>query len=255
MPEANPFDLSGKIALVTGASRGIGAAIAEGLAGAGAKVIGISRGGAGAGAGVVHKRCDLADETARQALFAKLADEIGSIDILVNAAAVSLPATGTAGELARFRATLEVDVIAPYSVILATLPALRAAGGGSIINVTSINSVRGFPGNPGYVTAKAALAGLTRSLAVDLAADHIRVNALAPGYVRTAMTAASHADAKLHEQRRRHTLLGRWGEPKDMTGAAVFLASAASAYMTGQEIFVDGGWTVNGLVAEGGDQR
>jgi NAD(P)-dependent dehydrogenase (short-subunit alcohol dehydrogenase family) len=124
---------------------------------------------------------------------------------------------------------------------------LKKAGNSSVINVTSINSVRGFPGNPGYVAAKAGLSGLTRALATDFAADGIRVNALAPGYIATAMTTTSFNDPAMHEERRRHTMLGRWGNPDDMVGAAIFLASAASAYMTGQEIFVDGGWTAKGL--------
>ena len=128
---------------------------------------------------------------------------------------------------------------------------MRRGRRGSIINLTSINSVRGFPGNPGYVAAKAGLAGLTRALAVDLAADGIRVNALAPGYIRTAMTEQSYADPIRNDDRRRHTLLGRWGNPDDVVGGAVFLASDASAYVTGQELFVDGGWTANGLVSSG----
>lgn len=243
--------LAGRRALVTGASRGIGAAIAHGFAAAGADVVGISRSGGEAAPGLVHRRCDLADAEATMALVAAELAAAPRLDIVVNAAAVSLGAAANPGaseELARMRATLEIDVVAAYAVVLAALPGLRAAGGGSIINVTSINSVRGFPGNPGYVASKAALAGLTRALAVDLARDRIRVNAIAPGYVHTAMTAKSHADPRLHEQRRRHTVLGRWGEPGDIVGAAMFLASGASAYVTGQELFVDGGWTINGLL-------
>jgi gluconate 5-dehydrogenase len=246
MPDLSAFSLAGKIAVVTGASRGIGAAIASGLHDAGAIVFGLSRSGT-APQGVTAIACDLADDEAIECAFLSLAAQGGHIDALINAAGISLPAQNAEAELARFRATVATDLTGVYATILAAYPLLKKAGSAAIVNVTSINSVRGFPGNPGYVAAKAGLAGLTRALAADYAADGIRVNALAPGYVATGMTAKSHADPAMHEDRRRHTMLGRWGQPADMVGAAVFLASAASAYMTGQEIFVDGGWTAKGL--------
>jgi gluconate 5-dehydrogenase len=248
MPDLSVFSLTGKIAAVTGASSGIGAAIAAGLKNAGATVFGLSRSGT-VPQGITAIACDLSDDPAIERAFGTIATQSVRLDVLVNAAGISLPAQGAESELARFRATLATDLTGVYATILAAHPLLKKkAGSSSIINVTSINSVRGFPGNPGYVAAKAGLAGLTRALAADFAADGIRVNALAPGYVATEMTARSFADPALHEDRRRHTMLGRWGQPDDMVGAAVFLASAASAYMTGQEIFVDGGWTAKGLV-------
>ena len=246
------FSLEGKTAVVTGASRGIGAAIASGLQASGAKVFGLSRTGT-APSHITALTCDLADDAAIQSVFDNLAKAGERLDILVNAAGISLPASAT-NEIQRFRDTLAVDLSGVYATILAAYPLLKQTGGGSIINVTSINSVRGFPGNPGYVAAKAGLAGLTRALAADYARDGIRVNALAPGYVATEMTAKSFADPDMHEDRRRHTMLGRWGNPDDLAGAAVFLASSASAYMTGQELFVDGGWTTKGLAISEGDK-
>jgi gluconate 5-dehydrogenase len=245
MPDLSAFSLAGKIAVVTGASRGIGAAMAAGLKDAGATVFGLSRSGT-APLGVNAIACDLADDAKITQAFDDIAKRHGRLDVLVNAAGISLPPSNAETELARFRTTLATDLTGVYATILAAYPLLKTAGG-SIINVTSINSVRGFPGNPGYVAAKAGLAGLTRALAADYAADGIRVNALAPGYVATEMTAKSFADPAMHEDRRRHTMLGRWGQPADMVGATVFLASDASAYMTGQEIFIDGGWTIKGL--------
>ena len=251
MRNPEQFSLEGKTAVVTGASRGIGAAIAAGLQAGGAKVFGISRSGT-APQHVTAIACDLSDDAAVQRAFDQLADNGDRLDVLVNAAGISLPASAGKSELQRFRDTLATDLTGVYATILAACPLLKKAGG-SIINVTSINSVRGFPGNPGYVAAKAGLAGLTRALAADYARDGIRVNALAPGYVATEMTAASFADPAMHEDRRRHTMLGRWGNPEDMVGAAIFLASSASAYMTGQELFVDGGWTTKGLAISSGD--
>jgi NAD(P)-dependent dehydrogenase (short-subunit alcohol dehydrogenase family) len=246
MHSPDRFSLTGRRAIVTGASRGIGEAIAAGLAGAGAEVLGLSRSGT-APAGVEALACDVADDAALRRAIDGFAARHDKLDVLVNAAAISLPARNAADELDRFRQTIAIDLTGVYATILAAYPLLKKAGNSSIINVTSINSVRGFPGNPGYVAAKAGLSGLTRALAADFAADGIRVNALAPGYVATAMTTTSFNDPAMHEERRRHTMLERWGNPDDMVGAAIFLASAASAYMTGQEIFVDGGWTAKGL--------
>ncbi|WP_199581121.1 SDR family oxidoreductase [Bradyrhizobium sp. MOS003] len=246
MPDLSAFSLQDKIALVTGASRGIGAAIATGLQDAGATVFGLSRSGT-APQGVTAIPCDLSDDKAIENAFRMIAAHGGRIDALVNAAGISIPPQSTESELARFRATLATDLTGVYATIVAAYPLLKKAGSAAVVNVTSINSIRGFPGNPGYVAAKAGLAGLTRALAADYAADGIRVNALAPGYVATEMTAKSFADPVMHEERRRHTMLGRWGQPADMVGAAVFLASEASAYVTGQELFVDGGWIAKGL--------
>lgn len=254
MSEPVSFSLEGRVAVVTGASRGIGAAIAAALAAAGARTVALSRSG-GAPEGVEGVVCDVGDDAALASAFAAIGAMEGCLDVLVNAAGISLPRADE-GELERFRRTLAIDLVAPYCAILAALPLLERSGHASVINVTSINSVRGFPGNPGYVASKAGLAGLTRALAIDLAPRGVRVNALAPGYVATAMTEKSHADPALHAERSRHTALGRWGRPEDMAGAALFLASDASAYVTGQEIFVDGGWTIRGLAASAqGEER
>jgi gluconate 5-dehydrogenase len=246
---ARLFSLEGRVAVVTGGSRGIGAAIAAGLAGAGARVTALARTAArpvGLPPQVDYRSCDIAVEGA----FEALADEVFArerrLDVLVNAAAISLPA-GERAELARFDRTLEVNLRAAYRACTAAARLMARGGGGSIINVTSINSALGFPDNPGYVAAKGGLRTLTKALALDLASAKVRVNALAPGYIRTAMTAASHSDPALREARIARMIIPRYGEPEDLVGAAIFLASPASSYVTGTDLFVDGGWTAKGL--------
>lgn len=242
------FSLEGRVAIVTGGSRGIGAAIAEGFAAAGAKVVALarSRGPERSASAVQYHSCDIAAEGAFEELAEELFAREGRLDILVNAAAITLaPSEGKEWE--RFDRTLEVNLRATYRACTVAARHMQRSGGGSIINVTSVNSELGFPANPGYVAAKGGLRALTKALALDLAPANIRVNALAPGYIRTAMTAASYADPAAREARLRRMILQRFGEPGDVVGAAIFLASSASSYVTGIDLFVDGGWTARGL--------
>ena len=242
------FSLSGKVAVVTGASRGIGFALADGLAAAGAKVIALARSAQPRVPfqnAVDYISADVS--LGVEKIFTDIAQEYQAIDILVSAAGITLPAaSGSAEEFSNFEQMLKINLSSPFACCLAVRPYMRS--GGSIINITSIGSVMGFPGNPGYVAAKGGLRMMTKALAVDYGTSGIRVNALAPGYIHTDMTEKSFADPKLNEQRRKHTCLDRWGAVEDLVGAAIFLASDASAYITGQDIFVDGGWTAKGLV-------
>ncbi|MGU3537385.1 SDR family oxidoreductase [Methylobacterium sp. A54F] len=241
------FELGGRTIVVTGGSRGIGAAIANGLAVAGATVFAIGRSSQPAtpyGSPVQYLSADLCSH-AEEVMWAA-ASTNGRINGLVNCAGVSLPRNKPEDEGQRFRETLDVNLSAAYDACRAALPFMGA--GSSIVNVTSIGSVMGFPDNPGYIASKGALRMMTRALAVDLGARGIRVNALAPGYIHTAMTAGSYADTVEHARRSAHTCLGRWGTVDDLVGAAIFLLSDASAYVTGTDLFVDGGWTAKGLV-------
>lgn len=241
------FDLSGKVALVIGASRGIGAAIAEGLSDAGARVFAIGRTAQPAkdfSAAVEYSTGDIRTDSLQ--LILRAASAKGRLDCLVNCAGVSISNQSQIDEGTRFRQTIETNLFAAFDACMAA--ATFMGSGGSIINVTSIGSVVGFPGNPGYVSSKGALRLMTKALAVDLGSKGIRVNSLAPGYIHTSMTSGSHDSPPEYERRKAHTCLGRWGEPEDLIGAAVFLASDASAYVTGTDIFVDGGWTAKGLV-------
>jgi gluconate 5-dehydrogenase len=247
---ASLFSLEGKVAIVTGASRGIGHALASGLSLAGAATIGVARSAAPdtpLAGGTDYVVADVAMGIG--GVVAAVMARFGRLDILVNAAGVSLPSPAAEAEedafVRQFDQTLNANLRAAYL-------AARQAGkvmdrGGSIINVTSINAHQGFPGNPAYVASKGGLRALTRALAVDLGPRGVRVNALAPGYIQTAMTAASYGDPVRNAARAQRTCLGRWGQPEDLVGAAIFLASDASAYMTGQDLVIDGGWLAKGL--------
>lgn len=243
------FSLEGRTAIVTGGSRGIGAAIAAGMAAAGARVTALARTRerpADLPLAVDYRACDIATAGAFEAAANEVFERTRRLDILVNAAAISLPPSASSEE-ERFDRTIDINLRATYRACIAAARLMQRSGGGSIINVTSINSVLGFGSNPGYVAAKGGLRMLTKALAIDLAGTNVRVNALAPGYIRTAMTAASHADPAQREARIARMIIPRYGEPDEVVGAAIFLASPASSYVTGTDLFVDGGWTAKGL--------
>lgn len=240
------FRLDGRIAVVTGASRGIGRALADGMSRAGATTIGLARSETPITpftSDVTYIPADIAIEPDR--LIDTLADRYGRIDVLINAAGVSLATPAPEMAMQVFDQTLETNLRAAYAISLAAVRHMPP--GSSIINVTSIGGHQGFPGNPAYVASKGGLRLLTQAMAVDLGTRGVRVNALAPGYIHTAMTENSHADPVLHAQRAGRTSLGRWGTVEDLVGPALFLASSASAYMTGQDLVIDGGWTARGL--------
>jgi NAD(P)-dependent dehydrogenase (short-subunit alcohol dehydrogenase family) len=244
---ADLFSLTGHTAIVTGASRGIGFALADALAAAGATVFALARSerpSAPFARDVEYRTCDV--KLGIEAVCEEVAQRHGRLDVLVNAAGITTPGTADAQQLVDFDEALSVNLRAVYAACLAAEKRMQA--GGSIVNVTSIGSILGFPNNPGYVASKGGVRMLTKALAVDLGPRGIRVNSLAPGYIRTNMTERSFQDARAHEARRRQTCLGRWGTTDDLVGAAIFLASRASAYITGQDIVVDGGWTAKGLV-------
>jgi NAD(P)-dependent dehydrogenase (short-subunit alcohol dehydrogenase family) len=242
------FSLAGKVALVAGASRGIGEAIARGLASAGAEVIAFARSAHMEGPQATrlsYRQCDVDDAAGVRALIEQACGTAGTLHIYVHAAGITIPSGGADQSVQAFEQTLKTNLVSAYSTSMAA--AARMASGGSIIHLTSIGAVLGFPNNPGYGAAKAGLRMMTKSLAIDLAERNIRVNAIAPGYIRTAMTEASYRDPQRNAARVARMIIRRWGTPQDLIGAAIFLASDASSYVTGQDLFVDGGWTAKGL--------
>jgi NAD(P)-dependent dehydrogenase (short-subunit alcohol dehydrogenase family) len=234
--------------IVTGAAGAMGAAIAHALAAAGVVVIGVDRApieAACAFSGRIQGDV-LDDAVARAAFDAALA--LGDEVYLVNNAGITLPGYPQAD--AAWAATLDVNLTAPFSwsrLYAEHVAAGRIASGG-IVFIGSLATGLGFPQNPAYQASKAGVLGLARAFAYDLGPAGIRSNCVSPGYIATPMTAKSYADPALNAARRRHTLLGRWGQPEDVAGVVAFLCSPAAAYVTGVNLPVDGGWTSKGLI-------
>ena len=243
------FRLDGFVAIVTGASRGIGYAIASGLSGVGATVIGLGRSQVSDvdTSSFTYKTCDVTDQVSFNALADFLFETEGRIDILINAAGITIPSKMSQDSSAYFQQTLNTNLISVFHCCNCVIPFMRQGGYGSIINVTSIGANLGFPGNPGYVASKGGLSSLTRALALDYGLDAIRVNNLVPGYIHTSMTHSSYSNPTSYEERSSRTMLRRWGRSEELIGPAIFLSSPASSYITGSELVVDGGWSAKGL--------
>lgn len=251
-PFFDRFSLSGKVAIVTGASRGLGAAIAAGIHAAGGTVILAARDEArlrvlADSLNRKDRRAEVCvtDVTARPALNALVTSTIerhGRIDVLVNNAGIGHRVTSEDFPAEMWAKVLSTNLDAAFFLAQLVGRRMIAAGAGSIINVTSIASVFGGSGIPAYAAAKGGLKTLTKALANDWAKHNIRVNAIGPGYFDTDMNAPSLADPERRQFILSRIPMGRLGRPEELQAAAVFLASEASSYMTGQTIYVDGGW-------------
>jgi len=249
------FDLSGRVAIVTGGSRGLGREMAEGLLEAGANVTIVARRTEwlaptqqelrARGFQVEALACNISDREQTENVAKATLDHYGRIDILVNNAGISWGAAYEDMPLERWRQVLEINVIGTSLMTRAVLPAMRAQQYGKIINMASIAAMIGVPKRileaSAYTASKGALIALTRELAVNYAADGIRVNAIAPGFFPTRMSQG--VIARAEEEIKASIPLRRIGAEGDLKGVAVFLASAASDYITGQIVAVDGGLT------------
>jgi NAD(P)-dependent dehydrogenase (short-subunit alcohol dehydrogenase family) len=245
------FDLSGRVAIVTGASSGLGEGLARALASAGATVAVVARrlgrlAPLAEDIGGMAITCDLLEAAAVAEVVPKVAAELGGPEILVNAAGAILATEPAEQEpLAAIRATLELNLVAPFLLSQAVFPHMVAAGRGSIVNVSSISGRVGVPGVPqaSYAASKLGLSGLTTELAVQWARHAIRVNTLAPGFFRSEITDALYTEERSRTWLRRNTPLPADGTVDDFAGAVLWLVSDAGRYVTGQTIVVDGGWT------------
>ncbi len=248
-----PGLLDGRLALVTGAGRGNGRAIARGLARAGARVVATDIDGDAAretarliagdtGGGAWAHALDVTDPAACVDLVAWVAGQAGAIDLLVNNAGIILrEGIDSEHAPANWRRTLSVNLDGTFNVTHACLAALKSTRG-TIVNVASIAAFAGQPGSLGYSPSKAAIRLFTQSLAAELAPHGVRVNAIAPGVIETAMTEPTLADPARREGFMRRIPMARVGQPDDLVGPVVFLSSGMSAYVTGATLAVDGGF-------------
>ena len=247
------FDLSGSLAVVTGARRGIGAAMALALAQAGADVVGVSVSMTADGGAVGHDvrslgrqffglPADFAQPDDVRRLVADLAALDRPIDILVNNAGTiaRAPAAQHGDDL--WEGVLQVNLTSPFVLTRELAAGMLARGRGKIIFTASLLSFQGGINVPGYAASKSGIAGLTKALSNEWAATGVNVNAIAPGYIATDNTQALFDDPNRHRAILERIPAGRWGRPDDLAGATVFLASRASDYVTGVILPVDGGW-------------
>ncbi len=252
------MELEGKVAVITGAAQGIGRACAERLAAEGAQVvladIDADEGQAAAeaiGSSAVFSQTDMRDLSSVMAMAALAESRFGGVDILVNNAAVALNGVVDEIDEDRWSAVIDLNLSGVWRGMRACVPLMRQRGGGSVINMSSVQGLRAFAGWPAYAAAKGGINGLTVQTALDLAPAGIRVNAVAPGTILTPMNEKIFADlpdggASLKEEWNSAHPIGRFGYPAEVADAVVFLASERSSFITGEVLRVDGGLAIRG---------
>src|SRR5438552_16133563 len=254
---SGPFDLAGKVAIVTGGNGGIGIGMARGLAEAGADIAVVGRNESKSlsavadlkarGVRAISIKADVTEKGSVAAMTKKTLREFGRIDILVNNAGINIRKPPDALEIEEWDSVIKANLTSAFLCSKAAYPTMKAAGGGKIINIGSMMSIFGASFTPAYAASKGGIVQLTKALATAWARDHIQVNAVLPGWIDTELTQNARREVPgLHERILARTPEGRWGIEEDMAGVAVFLGSPASDFVTGTAIPVDGGYAVQG---------
>lgn len=250
------FDLSGKTAVITGGGRGIGKSIALALAEAGADIVVSSRTETELklvceeiekrfARKTYYQMVDVTDKKSIDSFVTNIIDEFGKIDILVNGAGMNVRDKMVELEESDWDLVMEVNLKSVYLVSKAVIPYMKKRKSGNIINISSLTSEIAFSNMPVYAASKGGVSQLTKAMAVEYADDGIRTNAIGPGYFKTKMTKVLFEDEEKVNWMKSRIPLKRIGELADLQGSAIFLASKASDYITGQTIYVDGGWLIN----------
>jgi len=248
------FDLSGRVAVITGGNGGIGLGMAKGLAGAGAAIVVGGRDAAKNASAVKELKAmgatasaiavDVLKEDSCRALIADTVNAHGRLDILVNNAGVNIRKQPEQYTLAEWHTVLDSNLTSAFLCSHAAYPALKKSGAGKVINIGSMMSIFGAPFATAYAASKGGMVQMTKAMATAWAKDHIQVNAILPGWIDTALTQRARQEVTgLHESVLKRTPAARWGVPDDFAGIAVFLAAAASDFVTGAAIAVDGGFS------------
>src|ERR1700730_12777618 len=255
--KAGLFDLDGKVAIVTGGNGGIGLGMARGLAAAGADIAIVGRNEAKSAAAVaeieqqgakaISVTADLPDKAPVADMVERTVRDLGRIDILVNNAGINIRKSPHALDIEEWDSVIRTNLTSAFLCSQAVYPAMKAAGGGKIINIGSMMSIFGASFAPAYAASKGGIVQFTRSCACAWAADNIQVNAVLPGWIDTDLTKRAREQIDgLHDRVLARTPAARWGASADFAGIAVFLSSHASDFVTGTAIPVDGGFSVMG---------